>query len=72
MSRGQPVPTPVPSGPLSRFLLDPTRFGRGLLHGLLERTRDALPWLIAAALLGLALVVAWRFYVSRRQRAVGA
>jgi len=66
------TPTPMPSGPLSRFLQDPTRFGRGLLRGLLEVARDALPWLIAAAIVVVALLVLWRVLAVRHRRQAGA
>ena len=66
-----PIPVPTPSGPLSRFLHDPQKFGRGLLDAVLDVARDALPWLIAAAAV-LAGLAAWRMYAQRRQRAVGS
>jgi len=66
------TPTPMPAGPLSRFLKDPTRFGRGLLQGLLEVARDALPWLIAAAIVVVALLVLWRVLAVRHRSQSGA
>lgn len=72
MRSAQPIPTPMPGGPLSRFLLDPTRYGRGLLQGIIEGARDALPWLIAAAVVAVALFVTWRLYVARQRQADGA
>ena len=62
------IHTPVPSGPLSRFLQDPSSFGRGLVQGLLEIGRDALPWLVAFAALLVVLLVAWRVLASRHRR----
>lgn len=62
------IPTPVPSGPLSRFLQDPTSFGRGLVQGLLEIGREALPWLVALAVLLVALLVVWRVLALRHRR----
>ncbi|MEX2556589.1 MAG: type IV secretion system DNA-binding domain-containing protein [Actinomycetota bacterium] len=66
-----PTPSPLPGGPLSRFILDPGRYGRGLLHGVLDLARDAMPWLIGAALIVVALLLAWHLSGSRRRRGQG-
>ncbi len=66
-----PTPQPLPSGPLSRFLLDPDDFVRHELHRVKEFALDALPWIgLVVGLVVLAVLLA-KLFVIRRDRRIG-
>ena len=66
-----PTPQPLPSGPLSRFLLDPDGFVRHELHRLKEFTLDALPWIGLVVGLAVLAVLLARLFVIRRDSRIG-
>src|SRR6266699_2807142 len=72
MKRTIPTPSPLPSGPLSRYLLDPDGLVRRALHRLKYFAIDALPWIgLLVGLLVFAVLLAKLFVIRRDRRISG-
>lgn len=65
------TPDALPSGPASRYLLDPDGLARDVLGQLQRWILDALPWLALVVAAAALCIASWRLAASYRDRRLG-